>query len=154
MELFLPSGRTEYLLSFMRVLWTASSSTSLWTAMQPCGESASHPSFVSSTNVLRMHSIIQIISENIKQNWTPWGTLPLRNLLMDFVQLITTPWVRHSDSFLLSSGRWEKNCLVLFLEEKILQQSLCQCLHVCMCTPVVLSHNKWVDYLITIKSNR
>ncbi|KAK1208189.1 ZFR protein, partial [Pygoscelis papua] len=70
---------------------------SLWMAAQPSGTSATAPSFVSSANLLRVHSAPSSRSLRKILNMTgpsidPWGTLLVTSLQLGFILLITTLW--------------------------------------------------------------
>lgn len=102
MELFLFSPRTLYfpLLSFMMFLSAHFSSLliSLWMVALLSAASTTPPTFVSCANLLRMRSIIQVISRNFKQCWLhidPWRIPLVSCFQQDFVPLIAVLW----DSF-------------------------------------------------------
>lgn len=59
---------------------------------QPGGLSATPPSFVSPTDLLRVHSFNQLMKmlNDIGPSTDPWGTLLVIGLQMDFVLLIRT----------------------------------------------------------------
>lgn len=59
---------------------------------QPGGLSATPPSFVSPTDLLRVHSFNQLMKmlNDIGPSIDPWGTLLVISLQMDFVLLIRT----------------------------------------------------------------
>ena len=102
MGLFLPSCRTLHLplLNLIRFLSAqlSSLSRSRWMAAQPAGVSTTPPSFVSSTNLLRVHSNSSSRSLMKKLNKTrlstdPWGIPLVTSLQLDSAPLMTTLWV-------------------------------------------------------------
>ena len=102
MGLFLPRCRTLYLplLNFIRFLCAqlSSLSRSRWMAAQPSGVSTTPPSFVSSANLLRVHSNSASKSLMKKLNKTgpstdPWWTALVTGLQVDSAPLTTTLWV-------------------------------------------------------------
>ena len=99
--LFFPRCRTLHisLLNFMKFLSAhfSSLSRSLWMAAQLCGVLVTCPSFVSSANLVRLHSVPSSRSLMKVLNRTgpsiySWGPLLVTGLQLDFVPLITTLW--------------------------------------------------------------
>jgi len=99
MRLCLPRCRTLHLplLNFIRLFSThlSSLSRSCWMAAQPSGVSATHPTFVSSANLLRVRFILSSRSLMSKLNKTgpstdPWGTPLVTGLQLDSAPLMTT----------------------------------------------------------------
>ena len=99
--LFLPRCRTLHwpLWNFIRFLCSqlSSLSGSHWMAAQPSSVSTTPPSFVSSANLLRVHSnsssrsLIKNLNK-IGPNTDPWGTPLVTGLQLDSAPLMTTLW--------------------------------------------------------------
>ncbi|PKU43429.1 hypothetical protein llap_6262 [Limosa lapponica baueri] len=98
-ELFLPQCSTLHLPLFNFIKFLSAQLSSLYRSRnmvaQPSGVSATPPSFVSSANLLRVHSVpsSQVIDEYVEQDWTQYGPLVITSSYrpqLDFSPLITT----------------------------------------------------------------
>lgn len=100
-ELFLPRSNTVQLsiLNLMKFAYFSSLFRSIWRALHPHGLSVTPPSFVSSSNFLRVYfdPVSQVIGEKVKLYWLsiePQDTQVPTCLQLDFKPLLVTLWAQ------------------------------------------------------------